>query len=93
MMRKVLTMSASCSNCVFYRKQCVLGHRRPWNSLSCDDYRPYCLICTYPKIYCNTCRNRLSCRLKPLEFNRVERAEHAHEFRFDCVWCGTQPSA
>jgi len=92
-MRKILTMSGSCVNCVFHRKQCVLGHRRPWNSASCDDYRPYCLICSYPQVYCNTCRNLLSRRLKPLEYDRVELEDHAQPVRFDCVWCGPQPSA
>ncbi|MEF2230848.1 MAG: hypothetical protein V3571_07960 [Pseudodesulfovibrio sp.] len=92
-MRKTLMVSRRCENCVFFRKQCVLGHRRPWNSASCDDYRPYCLICNYPLVYCNTCRNLLSRRLKPLEFDRLERDDPTHAVRFDCVWRGPRPSA
>jgi len=93
MMCKLSTMSSRCSKCVFYQRQCVLGHRRPWNAAACDDYRPYCLICNYPQLYCNTCPNLLSRRLKPLSFDRDARLERFQPVVFDCVWSGPSPSA
>ncbi len=92
-MRKLSTMSNRCSECVFFRRQCVLGHRRPWNSADCDDYQPYCLICKYPRFYCNTCRNRFSRRLKPFGFGEDVRLARLQTMDFDCVWCGLPPSA
>lgn len=85
-MIKMLVVSRGCKECVFYQKKCVLGHRRPWNSLACDDYRPYCLVCSYPEMFCNTCRNLASKSMKPLRIelkmnmNRIETTE------FECVW-------
>ncbi|MUM76846.1 hypothetical protein GKC30_04275 [Pseudodesulfovibrio sp. F-1] len=85
-MRTLSTMSNNCPNCVFYRKGCVLGHRRPWNAQTCDDYRPYCLVCGYPRVFCNTCRNLASKGMKPHELDlRSAYARHG-AIRFDCVW-------
>lgn len=85
-MRKLSTMSNNCLNCVFHRKVCVLGHRRPWNAQGCDDYRPYCLVCGYPRMFCNTCRNLASKGMKPHELDlRSDYARHGAT-RFDCVW-------
>lgn len=89
-MRKMVTMSKNCMDCVFHHKECVLGHRRPWNSLSCDDYRPYCLVCHYPKMYCNTCPNLSSRRLKPLEIDSRPFFDSIHPARYDCVWSSSQ---
>lgn len=85
-MSKMLIMSNKCRECVFFHKKCVLGHKRPWNSLSCDDFRPYCLVCNYPKEFCNTCRNRASCRMKPLEMDSKTTFKHFHTLQFECVW-------
>lgn len=82
-MKKTSTMSNRCQECVFFRRRCVLGHRRPWNAASCDDYRPYCLICRYPSVYCHTCRIMASQRLRPLTFDRDVRL--ARRVDFECV--------
>lgn len=85
-MRKVLMMSNNCLECVFHQKKCILGHKRPWNSLTCDDYRPYCLVCGYPEEFCNTCRNLASKRMKPLEVDMKPVFRHLNPVNFDCVW-------
>lgn len=85
-MAKVLMMSNKCKDCVFFRKKCVLGRKRPWNSLSCDDYRPYCLVCNYPEMFCNTCRNLGSRRMKPLEVDLKTNFKPVGPVHFDCVW-------
>ncbi len=90
-MRKMLIMSNNCLECVFHLKKCVLGHKRPWNSLSCDDYRPYCLVCSYPEMFCNTCRNLSSRRMKPLEVEVNPLIKQLHPINFDCVWQPPQP--
>ncbi len=88
-MRKELTMSGNCRECVFYRKRCVLGHKRPWNSLSCDDFQPYCLVCSFPDEFCNTCRIMAARRMKPLDMDLKPPAQHHIEpVRYDCVWLG-----
>jgi len=84
-MRKMLIMSNNCLECVFHLKKCVLGRKRPWNSLSCDDYRPYCLVCSYPEVFCNTCRNLSSRHMKPLEVDS-KAVFHLGPPNFDCVW-------
>jgi len=89
-MRKMLIVSNGCLECVFYQKKCVLGHRRPWNSLTCDDYRPYCLVCPYPKVFCNTCRNRASCNMKPLEVDIKENILRSRPVDYACVWSPPQ---
>ena len=83
---KYSTMPNNCMKCVFYQKECVLGHRRPWNSLSCDDFRPYCLVCRYPKLYCNTCPNLPTRGLKPLEIDNRSFFDDVQPAQFDCVW-------
>lgn len=88
-MRKMVIMSSNCRECVFYQKKCVLGHKRPWNSLSCDDYRPYCLVCDYPGVFCNTCRLS-SCRMKMFDADLRSEFDHLEHVEFDCVW---QPSS
>lgn len=85
-MRKIVTMSSNCLECVFHHKKCILGHQRPWNSLSCDDYRPYCLVCKYPEEFCNTCRNLASRWMKPLEEDSHPSFRQAEPVHFDCVW-------
>lgn len=90
-MRKMLIMSNNCRECVFMQKKCVLGRKRPWNSLTCDDYRPYCLVCNYPDLYCNTCRNLGSRRMKPLEADIQTSASPVQTANFDCVWCSPLP--
>jgi hypothetical protein len=85
-MRKELTMSDNCLSCVFHRKACVLGHRRPWNAQVCDDYRPYCLVCGYPRVFCNTCRNLASKGMKPLEMDMRPGLYEETTVHFDCVW-------
>lgn len=85
-MRKMLIMSNNCQECVFRQKKCVLGHKRPWNSLTCDDYRPYCLVCSYPEEFCNTCRNLASRRMKPLEVDMKPVFNTHNPVNFDCVW-------
>ncbi|MBC18119.1 MAG: hypothetical protein CL942_13830 [Desulfovibrio sp.] len=88
-MRKMLIMSNDCLECVFHRKRCMLGKRRPWNASRCDDYRPYCLICNYPRLFCNTCRNNGFRYLKPLREKVLTRQRQWHHGDYDCVW---QPS-
>lgn len=85
-MRKMVIISNNCLECVFHQKKCVLGHKRPWNSLSCDDYRPYCLVCNYPDMFCNTCPNLGSKRMKPLEVESNTRLFHLRPLDFECVW-------
>jgi hypothetical protein len=85
-MGKTLTVSESCLACVFHCSTCVLGHRRPWNSQTCDDYRPYCLVCDYPKVFCNTCSNLASKGMKPLEMDLRPLAEPENPIHFACVW-------
>lgn len=85
-MRKKLTMSNNCVECVFHRKRCILGHKRPWNSLSCDDYRPYCLICGYPEVFCNTCPNLGHSYLKPLKEDLSPMYGFDSPDQYDCVW-------
>ena len=85
-MRKMLIMSNNCLECVFHRKKCILGHKRPWNSLSCDDYRPYCLVCSYPKVFCNTCRNLGFRHLKPLKGDLEPVHSQVGPINYDCVW-------
>ena len=85
-MHKTLIMSSSCRECVFYRKTCVLGHKRPWNSMTCDDYQPYCLVCSYSGEFCNTCRILASRRLKPLEVDTRPTYRQLNPIHFDCVW-------
>ena len=85
-MRKMLIMSANCRECVFYRKTCVLGHKRPWNSMHCDDYQPYCLVCSYPEEFCNTCRIMAARRMKPLEVDIKSVHRNPSPVQFDCVW-------
>ena len=85
-MRKMLIMSSNCLECVFHQKKCVLGRKRPWNSLTCDDYRPYCLVCNYPGEFCNTCRNLASRRMKPLEVDLKPVFRHLTPMNYDCVW-------
>lgn len=89
-MRKLSTMSNNCLTCVFHRKTCVLGIRRPWNAQVCDDYRPYCLVCSYPRVFCNTCRNLASKGMKPLEMDLRPLFGSQGGAHFDCVW--TPPS-
>ena len=85
-MRKMSTMSNNCQDCVFFGKKCVLGHQRPWNSMTCDDYQPYCLVCKYPEEFCNTCSNLASRRMKPLE-DELNSPYRAYSLEaFDCVW-------
>lgn len=90
-MRKTLIMSSNCLECVFHRKKCVLGHKRPWNSLTCDDYRPYCLVCNYPEVFCNTCKGLPSRRMKPLQVDMESSFTHMNIKNYDCVW--QQPQA
>lgn len=85
-MRKLSTMSNNCLTCVFHRKTCVLGIRRPWNAHACDDYRPYCLVCSYPRVFCNTCRNLASKGMKPLEMDMRPLFDSQGGVHFDCVW-------
>lgn len=85
-MRKMVIMSCNCRECVFHQKKCVLGHKRPWNSLSCDDYRPYCLVCSYPEVFCNTCRNLGSRRMKPLEVESRPVFDTLSHIDYECVW-------
>ena len=85
-MRKMLIFSNNCPDCVFYQKRCVLGRKRPWNSLSCDDYRPYCLVCTFPEMFCNTCPNLGSRHMKPLEDDPRSAFDHVNPLDLDCVW-------
>ncbi len=92
-MREKSTMSYSCMKCVFHQKQCVLGHRRPWNAMWCDDYRPYCLVCHYPKMYCNTCPNLPSRGLKPLEIDGKPFFNSVPLVHYDCVWNSVQAVA
>lgn len=85
-MSKILTMSNDCLECVFHQRGCILGRKRPWNSLSCDDYRPYCLVCNYPEVFCNTCRNLATRRMKPLEENFKPLFRHHTPMDYECVW-------
>lgn len=85
-MRKKLIISNDCKECVFYRKTCVLGHKRPWNSMYCDDYQPYCLVCVYPEEFCHTCRIMASRKMKPLEVDMKTAYRNPSPIRFDCVW-------
>ena len=85
-MRKVSMMSNNCVECVFHHKKCMLGHQRPWNSLSCDDYRPYCLVCNYPEEFCNTCSNLAWRRMKPLDIELNSAYRHLSPAHFECVW-------
>ncbi len=89
-MSKLLIVSSGCLECVFYQKKCVLGNKRPWNSLSCDDYRPYCLVCSYPEVFCNTCRNLASRRMKPLELELKTIFNRVQPVGFECVWTPPQ---
>ncbi|QGY40618.1 hypothetical protein GM415_10950 [Pseudodesulfovibrio cashew] len=89
-MRKMVIMSNNCQECVFHRKKCILGHKRPWNAVTCDDYRPYCLVCNYPKVFCNTCRNLGFKHLKPMDGDlsiEHDPLTHAH---YECVWVPPQ---
>lgn len=90
-MRKMLIMSTGCLECVFHQKKCILGRKRPWNSLTCDDYRPYCLVCSYPEVFCNTCRNLGSRHMKPLEGDLNPTPHHMSPVNFDCVWHPPHP--
>ena len=85
-MRKMVIISNNCLECVFHKGKCVLGRKRPWNSMSCDDYRPYCLVCSYPKVFCNTCRNLGFKHLKPLEDDMKPMHHVMRPPNFDCVW-------
>lgn len=85
-MRKKYLMTDICSRCVFYRKGCVLGHRRPWNATTCEEFRPYCVACTYPAVFCHTCRNAMSKGLKPSLHDMKPAFRHLSPFRYDCVW-------
>ncbi len=85
-MRKMVIMSNNCLDCVFHQKKCILKHKRPWNSLSCDDYRPYCLVCSYPDMFCNTCPNLGSKRMKPLEIETNIKVQQPQPMDFECVW-------
>jgi len=85
-MRKMVIMSKGCLECVFHQKKCILGHKRPWNSLSCDDYRPYCLVCSYPEMFCNTCRNLGSRYMKPLDGDMRPMFNQLSPEHFECVW-------
>lgn len=89
-MRKMSTMSSNCRECVFFRKQCVLGRNRPWNARYCDDYRPYCLVCSYPDMFCNTCRIQASRGMKPLEIDYSPVVHQSQSADFECVWCPPQ---
>lgn len=85
-MRSMSTKSSNCRECVFQRKQCVLGRNRPWNARTCDDYRPYCLVCRYPDEFCHTCRIQGSRRMKPLEIEFKPIMHGLDTADFDCVW-------
>lgn len=86
-MRKLSMMSNNCLECVFHQKKCILGRKRPWNSLHCDDYRPYCLVCAYPEMFCNTCPNLGHRHLKPMKEDMLPEY-HGYEspIQYDCVW-------
>ena len=85
-MRKMLTMSNNCQECVFHHKKCILGHQRPWNAATCDDYQPYCLVCNYPEEFCNTCRNLASRWMKPLDEELQPAYGRLSPDRYACVW-------
>ncbi len=85
-MRKILTMSNNCQECVFYHKRCILGRQRPWNSASCDDYQPYCLVCSYPEEFCNTCRNLATRWMRPLSEDPHLSCRRLSFTRYECVW-------
>lgn len=85
-MNKLSTISSNCRECVFYRKSCVLGHKRPWNAMACDDFRPYCLVCNCPGEFCNTCRIFASRRMRPLEMDMKPVCPQESPMQFDCVW-------
>lgn len=72
----------SCLNCVFFRKRCVLGLRRPWNQISCMEFRPYCLDCVYPHFFCHTCPNRISQKLRPGPIGIVDHRPD----EYVCTW-------
>ena len=85
-MRKTSIISTNCQECVFYRKTCVLGHKRPWNAMSCDDFQPYCLVCNCPGEFCNTCRIFASRRMRPLKVGVKSAYRSFPPPQFDCVW-------
>ncbi|GAB7023071.1 hypothetical protein JCM12178A_16290 [Salidesulfovibrio brasiliensis] len=81
---KKYVKSNDCINCVFFRKRCVLGVRRPWNQIACREFRPYCLDCAYSDYFCHTCPNRTSQQLKP--GNLIP--DHSQIEVYTCVWGG-----
>lgn len=75
-----------CGKCVFHRNRCTLGLRRPWNAVSCKEFRPYCLVCSYPEMFCNTCGNlaRRGCRDEFATSDMLIGSEKAPIY--SCVW-------
>jgi len=85
-MRKVSTITNNCLECVFLRKKCILGLKRPWNAQTCDDFRPYCLVCVYPEVYCHTCRSKKFRYMKPLKYDMRPLYGGHESLHYDCVW-------
>lgn len=79
-----------CRGCVFYVKRCLVGIRRPWNLSGCVNFLPYCLVCTYPEVFCSTCCNRAMRMEKPAGIEILGGASPPEDSSYQCVWNNNQ---
>lgn len=75
-----------CGGCVFFLKKCLVGIRRPWNLGGCENFLPYCLVCTYPEVFCRTCRNRGLRMDKPVGVRGLGGTSPPERSNYQCVW-------
>ena len=70
-----------CNRCVFYRGACTLNTTPQHDK--CDDYRPLCLSCPFPTLFCATCSLHKQSGLRG-RYLTIDKELGNH--MYGCVW-------